>query len=331
MNNATEHLRGLTQSDGKDLGAEAELAQLNALLAPVEAGMAAGLTSPQRPIVFVLGPPRSGSTLVSQILSATRSFGVTTNFVARFWRAPSLGIRLERALAFASADTSFRSVRGRTVGVGEPHEFGYYWSSWFDLGQDTHALSPDLLAKIDISGLKQSLASMEHAAGKPLMFKNNTWFTFQASWLARHLPGSVFVACTRDPFFVAQSIYAQRRTLGELSRWWSMRPSTYPQLVDLAPLEQVAAQAVDIQNEMEAALQGIPEARVVYADYRRVCDDPRGLVDEILCACTRLGDTAQPSGDIPETFSATDRIILPPHEAEDLQRLVNERLASKRV
>lgn len=329
LSNATEHLRGLTQSDGKDLQAEAELAQLNAILAPIEADMAVGLTAPVRPTVFVLGPPRSGSTLVSQLLSATQSFGVTTNFVARFWRAPSLGFRLARALAFTPADASFKSMRGRTDGANEPHEFGYYWSSWFDLDQETHAVPADLLAKIDVARLKQSLASMEHAAGKPLMFKNNTWFTFQANWLAQHLPASVFVACTRDPFLVAQSIYTQRQNLGELSKWWSMRPSTYPQLVNLTPLEQVAAQAVDIQKEMEGALQGIPGTRLIHADYHSVCQDPRGLVDDVISACSRLGDISPPAGEIPETFSAADRVVLPPDDAQVLRRLVNERLASK--
>ncbi len=331
MSNLTWHLRGLTQSDGKDLQAEADLAQLNALLAPVEADMAAGFTEPTRPIVFVLGPPRSGSTLVSQLLSATQSFGVTTNFVARFWRAPSLGFRLARTLAFTPADTSFKSTRGRTDGASEPHEFGYYWSSWFDRDQETHAVPPNLLAKIDVAGLKQSLASMEHAAGKPLMFKNNTWFTFQANWLAKHLPTSVFVACNRDPFFVAQSIYTQRQSLGELSKWWSMRPSSYSQLVNLPPLEQVAAQAVDIQKEMEAALQGIPATRLIHADYHSVCKDPRGLVDDVISACKRLGDIADPAGEIPEIFSAANTTVLPADDARALRRLVNERLASKHV
>lgn len=331
LSNATEHLRGLTQSQGKDLHAEADLAQLNSLLVPIEAELAAGLSAPGLPTVFVLGPPRSGSTLTSQLLAATGSFGVTTNFVARFWRAPSLGFRLERALPFVATEASFNSVRGRTEGASEPHEFGYYWSSWFDLGQETHSVPPDQLAGIDVAGLKQSLASMERAAGKALMFKNNTWFTFQADWLARHLPKSVFVACTRDPFFVAQSIYTQRQRLGAMSEWWSVRPSTYPELAQLDPLEQVAGQAVDIHVEMEAALAGVPEARLIRADYGRVCAAPKGLIREIIIACRRLGDIAEPTDDIPETFAATDQITLPSEEAATLGRLVNERLASKQV
>jgi hypothetical protein len=172
---------------------------------------------------------------------------------------------------------------------------------------------------------------MEQAAGKPLMFKNNTWFTFQASWLAHHVPNSILVACSRDPFFTAQSIYIQRQELGDRGKWWSMRPSSYRDLLDLSPLEQVAAQAVDIQRGMEEALSNVPATRLVRADYNRVCENPRGLVDSILNACAQVAPLHRTANEIPERFDAADKRRLPPDEAERLRQLVNERLASTQL
>lgn len=328
MNSDLRHLQGMTQSESKNLQDEAGWSQLNDLLAPSEAILSIGVTEPTRPVVFVMGPPRSGSTLLSQVLAATEAFGVTNNFVARFWRAPAVGIRLDLALNPPGRTATFQSNRGRTSGVSEPHEFGYYWSSWFDLGQESHALSPQVLARVDTVGLKRSLAAMESASGKPLMFKNNTWFTFQANWLARQFPTSIVVACERDPFFVAQSIYAQRLALGAADRWWSMRPSTYATLQGLSPLEQVAAQAVDITREMQKTLALMPPERLIRADYRRLCGEPRRLTEEVLRACAAIdGNMSYSIEHIPERFETTDRIRLDPTDAEALQHLVAERLA----
>ena len=322
------HLSGLTGSFGKNLASEQKLFELNELLAPIETQLTATFETPQRPLVFVIGAPRSGTTLMSQILAATEKFGGATNFMARFWKAPTLAMRMQEVLDLPSSHRSFRSVRGATDGISEPHEFGYYWSSWFDLGQETHSLSREHLARVDLLGLKRSLASMEAAAQKPLMFKNNTWFTFQASWLAEQFPTSVFVACVRDPFFVAQSIYAQRLALGDLGRWWSVRPSTYATLKGLSPLEQVAAQAVDITLEMQKALALVPGERLIRASYRKLCEEPRRLAEEVLQACAAIDGNMTPSVEnVPERFETTDRIRLDPTDAEALQHLVAERLA----
>lgn len=323
------HLTGLTESLSKDLGSEADLAQLNELLAPAEALLTAKESEPRRPIVFVLGPPRSGTTLMSQALAATRAFGITSNFVARFWRAPSIGFHLENSLRPAANDVTFRSVRGRTTGASEPHEFGYYWSSWFDLGQSTHRLGTEQLERVDIAGLRKSIAAMETACGRPLMFKNNTWFTFQAGWLARRFPTSILVACRRDPFFVAQSIYVQRQALGDVSRWWSVRPPNYPELIDLSPLEQVAAQAVEIERGMQKELESVPAARVVQADYDQVCEHPGRVLNDIFRACADVGEAVKPLGQIPERFNSTNHLVLSADDAGKLRRFVEGRLAAE--
>jgi ABC-type oligopeptide transport system ATPase subunit len=45
---------------------------------------------------FIVGLPRSGTTLLSQLLAYSLDAGYTTNFAARFWLAPVHGLRLGR-------------------------------------------------------------------------------------------------------------------------------------------------------------------------------------------------------------------------------------------
>lgn len=201
------HMRGLTSASHKDLAAEHQLGELNALVAPLQATLEHALEAPRVPPIFILGPPRGGTTLMSQLLASTGLFAIATNFVARFWRAPALGMMIERAtgLADAPATSSYRSRRGMTEGLSEPSEFGYFWSRFFDLGQATHALGPAERQRFDVVGLRRAIAAMEAVTQRPLAFKNNTWFTLNADLIADAFPDCVLVVCERDPYFVAWS------------------------------------------------------------------------------------------------------------------------------
>jgi hypothetical protein len=59
--------------------------------------------------VFVLGVPRSGTTLTSQLLAYCLDAGYVNNAAARFWLAPVHGIRLARLIAGDRGERSFRS------------------------------------------------------------------------------------------------------------------------------------------------------------------------------------------------------------------------------
>jgi Sulfotransferase family len=322
--NKLPHLRGLTSSYAKDTDAELRIAEINDLLAPVERDIERKHTAPAQPTVFVLGPPRSGTTLLSQLLAATGGFGVATNFVARFWRAPALGMLIERALGDRPSKSDFQSVRGVTHSMSDPHEFGYFWSSWFDISQDTHALSKPVLEKVDAVGMKRAVSAMECVAGKPMMYKNNTWFTFQADWLARHFPQAVIVACCRDPFYIAQSIYEQRKRLyDDVAKWWSVRPPSYEKLLALTPLEQVAAQAVEIARHVDGLHHTLPAKNVVRVDYSRLCSAPKAVISDVIRACENFGEISAPAmHELPQQFDTTDTIRLSSRDSDLLQKYI---------
>lgn len=323
-------LAGLTSSYGKDMRVERSLAELNRVVAPVGATLEADCSAPRTPPVFILGTPRSGTTVVSQLLASTGLFGMSTNFVARFWQAPALGMMIQDALELTKdgSSSSLKSTRGLTQGWTEPSEFGYFWSRWFDLGQPTHALGEAERGRFDAVGLRRSLAAMERAAGLPLAMKNNTWFTLNADLLAEAFPGCVLVVCEREPFFVAQSIWLQRLDLfGDASKWWSVRPADYAEVAELAPLAQVAAQAVSIAAGMTGSLSKAGAAQIVRVPYEELAGDPRAAIRGIISRA--IGDSAVSGGvleQLPERLAGTDKMRLPPETAEALRRHVAEQV-----
>jgi len=101
---------------------ESRLHILNTFLAPLGDQLISRFEKPRLPIVFIVGTPRSGSTLLPQVLARTAAFSHVSNFLARFWMAPYLGMLIQDGLQIGGSDTSrpFVSQYGLTEG-GETH------------------------------------------------------------------------------------------------------------------------------------------------------------------------------------------------------------------
>lgn len=319
---------GLTSGFGKNAEREVLLGKMNDLLVSAELVLERSVAEGAEPLLFILGPPRSGTTLVSQLTQASQAFSTLTNLAAHFWKAPALGLMLSSILEMRNEDTTsdFKSLRGMTHDLWEPHEFGYFWSRWFDLGQETHFLDPATRARVDTGGLIRSIAAMQSVQRRPLVFKNNTWFSFQADLLAEIFPRAVFVSCSRDPYYIAQSIWMQRIDLyGDPARWWSVRPPDYAEIIQLPPVEQVARQAVSIELTTNNTLAKVDAARVIRADYTDVVREPRKLIAEVVTAS--LGPDAVagvPFDKIPARFETTDRSRLDEETAAQLRAAVDK-------
>jgi hypothetical protein len=115
----------VTSRFAKDADQERFLAELNEFLAPFEEAQYRELAE-QWPTIEVPGVPRSGSTLLTQVITSALDVGSIDNLTATFCKAPVSGIRLSRKLLPRRNTSSFQSAFGRTMAINEPHEFGYF-------------------------------------------------------------------------------------------------------------------------------------------------------------------------------------------------------------
>jgi hypothetical protein len=286
---------------------------LNARLASVEADLEAPFDTPEKTLFFFVGAPRSGKTVASQVLSMTGAVGYVTNFVARFWEAPRLGILLHAALDDIDQawQSDLESEFGVTAGWREPHEFGYFWNRWFDIGETgTHKLTEEELKRVDTTGMKRALASMEEALGKPMVFKNATWCDFQISFMAALFPRAIFIHTKRDPHFVCQSILQLReRHAGSREAWISLKPPQYGSLANKPWPEQIAGQVYYTVREIESALSQLDPGRVVVSDYLSFCKSPRTFVDTVFAAAKAFnGELLSPKQAVVSHLDSTDEI-----------------------
>ena len=85
----------------------------------------------------IVGLPRSGTTVLYQLMAHTRCVGYPSNLMALFWKTPTVGATIQKHLAQHRPTLSITSVAGRTREPMDPHEFGYFWRSMLGHSENT--------------------------------------------------------------------------------------------------------------------------------------------------------------------------------------------------
>jgi LPS sulfotransferase NodH len=256
--------------------------------------------------VWVVGLPRSGTTLACQILVASLTLGYVNNFVARFWKAPLVGARLSRILGLTDVDRSWSSEFGKTRGLEGIHEFSYYWNQLLGYSGSGRFSPREAGLRVDWSRLQRSVSNLDRALGSPALFK----LMAGAFYLERFMvlfPRSLVVHVERDAFDVACSL-AQGRLHhhGDLDRWWSIYTDDYEELVQQPYWRQIPRQVIYYRGVLERGLAALPGDRVISVRYEDLCADPAALVDAVHdYYAHQEGLAVRRRGRTPDPFRAT--------------------------
>jgi LPS sulfotransferase NodH len=265
----------------KDAGAETFLLDLNEYLQQREPALYREYEA-EHPFLFVIGLPRSGTTLLSQLLAYCLDAGYINNFAARFWLAPLHGVRLARTLVGHEVPVSFASDHARTATLSEIHEFGYFWRYWLK----KHTFEDVVHARereetIDWPGFKRTLLNVQQELGGPFVAKNMLGI-YHTAKLREVLEKVVYVYVERDPLDVAISILdARRRYYSDPATWWSYVPVEYPLLKDRDYWEQIAGQIHYLGRFCRDALTEAGPTSVVHISYEQLCRDPASVLDDV--------------------------------------------------
>lgn len=268
----------------RNLQADRVLESLNEALAPLEQQLVSSFEAPRYPPIFIIGAPRSGTTLLSQLLITCFELGYINNVVARFWMAPYIGAWLASELQDFERPPriAFRSDLGATPEYEGPHEFGYFWSRWFRY-DDTHQLSEEQVEAIDTRFFRQELAAVESVFDRPLVFKNVPALSLQVGFLATALPQAVFIHCRRDTIYVAQSLLLSRlKYYGNKESWLSVKPKEYRWLKEQPYPEQIVGQIFYTLQRIEEACASLECSRFLNIDYENLCERPAEELERVV-------------------------------------------------
>ncbi len=254
----------------------------NDLLRPFDEILSRRYAGRSKPILFLVGAPRSGTTLLYQLIADHLPVAYISNPLSRFWSAPLVGAAwLSLRYGEMRPNSGFRSQLGRDPDPFGPHEFSWFWHAFGDFA-DHDDLRGDELTRIDWEGIARRLSALSGFQAMPLVLKSLNFTNYQIEPLAEHLPQARFLWISRDPLFCAQSILeARRRRYGDDTRWWSIRPRDVAAWTNRPPVEQVVHQIRDIEAALERARTRLAADRFLTLRYEDLAADPAGALEAI--------------------------------------------------
>ena len=230
--------------------------------------------------VFIVGAPRCGSTLLSQVLVQTLDVGYFTNLHAQFYGSPAMIQQIIQQTRHR-VDFDFNSEHGKTRGWFAPSENGEYWYRFF-------RRSPAYVGANDIDprmgrAFRRSIQRFTNVCGRPIILKN-LYAALRLEVLQTYLPEAKYIVLHRDFFDNAASILrARKKHHNTYDRWWSVEIPNHTKLLKNHPIEQVVSQIDKIYALIDSAQKdsGDPSKSFLHLNYKDLCDDPKATVQRV--------------------------------------------------
>ncbi len=263
------------------------------------------------PPIFVLGAPRSGSTLIVQVITESLDIGYISNRHCLWFGAPALAERLFRPLANKPA-SDYQSEYGSTNDLHAPAECGEWWYRFF-------RRSPPYVTLDDVNpsrmrAFRCSVAAFTEAFNRPVLFKN-LYASLRIRAIAKYLPESLFIIISRDEVDNGHSLLEARfKRFADYGQWFSVEPPETERLKLLPAHEQVIEQIRHIYATIDSDLRlsGVPLSRCFDLNYEEFCSDPSGKIDSILAFLKSHGCRIERRNSVPVRFERRSTVRINP-------------------
>jgi hypothetical protein len=279
-----------------------------------------GSTESSAPPIFLVGPPRSGSTLVTQVLTDAFRVGYMSNLHCRWYGWPGFAERTFGAMV-NKAPSDYASSHGRTRGLSAPAECGAWWYRFFPV-EPAYATRRDISDR-KLKAFARSLRDLEAAAGLPLIFKN-LYASLRIEPIVSCFPDALFVVIEREEALNAQSILrARHKVHGCYEPWWSVPPPEVEELKRLKPVEQVVGQIRKIHDLIDGDVKRLGLADQVFRiNYERFCSDVHGTLGMFEEFAATRGVALERRFDVPKHFPSVSHSGLPADLLQELDSCV---------
>ncbi len=259
------------------------------------------------PIVFLMGPHRSGSTLFLQWLANTGLVAYPTNLLSRFYAAPVIGAKIQLMLTDSrynfrneildfNSPILFDSENGKTKGALAPNEFWYFWRRFLPFRELDWLPDEELFHLVDQNKLVSELTALTQVFDKPFALKSMI-LNYNIPFLNAIFKKALFIQLKRDPVAnVASILEARKRQFGGEDIWYSFKIPEYPKLKELDPIMQSAGQLHYINSAVKKGMSTVKESRKLIVEYEELCQNPRCVFEELLMKLGILDNDTKYSG-----------------------------------
>ncbi len=268
------------------------------------------------PVVFIVGAPRSGTTIVYQHLVNRFHFAYFSNISKRLspFAIPSAVL----GRYFFRYEPTHKSRFGITDGAMGPSDGWGIFHRWFPR-QGTSARG----AGRGLHELKNIVRIYEKLFDAPFINKNNA-NAMRIRELAGLFPDAVFVHVHRTPIQTVFSLLDARRkqNIGA-DEWWGPTP---PDLVNCqfdSEEARVVRQVAGLENAIRDSLAAVPDSHRISVSYEDFCQDPASLCERIEAFYMNVGYVLEPRvGEVPEKYNVSSKEAL--YDDKAIQRIRHE-------
>jgi len=266
------------------------ISEISRLVSPIQEAVNKEYNVPQLPVYIIVGCPRAGTTLISQLLASTSLFAFPTNLLSRFASSPYLGSLVSQMILdpryqliteqHSCSDLDLTSNIGKTLGLAGINEFFHFWRRFFP-NHDPGFLTTDDLELVDIYRMRSELASIQSVFAKPFLSKG-MMLQFNLNFFCSHMPELRIIHITRNPIFLMQSVYLARKQYYQSdTAWWSVKPRHFSYLMNQDFIAQVSGQVAFTDLEIELASAKLSAHSYFRLSYEDLCARPRECIQNL--------------------------------------------------
>lgn len=253
------------------------------------------------PPVFIIGAPRSGTTLLYKVLIEKLNLGYISNLSAHFYPIPIISTWLFKKLTNISYKKGYEFEYGLIPGLGSPSEFGEFWYQWFPKGKNIY-VAPRQTPQHHIKQLRLAIGGISYVNRAPVIFKN-VYNSMRIAPFCEAMHNARFLVCKRDYLATALSILNARKKIAKDHRhWWSLPPKEIDSLIQLDYPEQIAGQIYYTYHQINTDMLHYGKDKFLEINYEEFCRDVYSTIEIIKYFLEKNGPTIKYKGNVPKSF-----------------------------
>lgn len=225
--------------------------------------------------IWIIAPPRSGTTVTYQLLCKHLNTNYLTNFVGNCYKAPIIADKIQKRFLHHQSIT-LTSDYGRTSGWYGPHEGGQFLYRFFS--RDEHYSDENWVSE----EVKKRFRTFVNILGRETGFflLKNTVNSLRIKALNSMFPNSKFIYVKRNEIDTLISMYNARKNQNQINNWWSVKPPGYKNVQKNDLLTQVIWQYDQINAIIQRDLKTL-DIQPVIVNYEELCRDQELVIKAI--------------------------------------------------
>lgn len=232
--------------------------------------------------IFIIGAPRTGSTILYQAITNLYDVLYVDNLVCKFHQNFFFGFWLSNKTYGNQPHNNYEADHGNTHmhGLRAPSECGQFWYRW--LPKDHHYIEADEIQDGKLEEIRKEITAVINYFDKPIVFGNNN-AGLRIKMINKIFPKSKYIMALRDPLSVASSLLkARMKFYDSYEKWWSLMPSNHLYLKQLDFAEQVVMQYFWINKNIKDDVTTLNKREyLMEVEHQKFCEDFSGNISSI--------------------------------------------------